>query len=228
MRQKEAVAIPNSLNEAKQYEVREAGQADSDSKSGGPIFEEEAEEDDLESDDERSSAEIEQDEQDEDHLHEENERAGEAGHHHDDEHDEHHADEHEVQELVGSPQAIAEAEADAAHENALHVAALGDHVENDAFHESHDEHGDTHEHGEHGSERHQQEGSETAPLVDDGVILLPGETRTRVPGAPPEPLGAFPRQSARVGGGNPRSRFQRPFRSGGRDRDPAGGSAVPG
>src|SRR5262249_38660996 len=60
-------------------------------------------------------------------------------------------------------------------------------------------------------------GSEAKAPED--AFLLPGETRSRIPGAPPE-QGEF-RQSARVGGGNPRSRFQRPFR-GGRDRGRGG------
>jgi ribonuclease G len=49
------------------------------------------------------------------------------------------------------------------------------------------------------------------------VILLPGETRAPRVGGPSAPREDFPRDSARIGG-NPRSRFQRPFRSGGRDR----------
>jgi ribonuclease G len=61
-------------------------------------------------------------------------------------------------------------------------------------------------------------GSEAATHIEEESILLPGETRApRVAGAP---HGDFPRDSARVGGGNPRSRFQRPFRGGGRDRGP--------
>jgi len=55
-----------------------------------------------------------------------------------------------------------------------------------------------------------------ASVVEEDVILLPGETR-----APRIAVRCssrrVPRSSARIGG-NPRSRFQRPFRSGGRDR----------
>ena len=54
------------------------------------------------------------------------------------------------------------------------------------------------------------------PVPDDGVILLPGETRSqRNPSAPREEF-APRRDSARIGS-DPRSRFQRPHR-GGRDR----------
>ena len=59
---------------------------------------------------------------------------------------------------------------------------------------------------------------EAPAIAEEESILLPGETRApRAAGAPRED---FPRDSARVGGGNPRSRFQRPFRGGGRDRGP--------
>src|SRR6266404_6528604 len=216
--EEEAKLLSTSVIEAKQDLVRQ--EVSAASTSGGAIFEEdEAEEDDEEeqSVDERSAAEVEQDEEDEEHFHEQNERAQESSERHEDqEHDEEHDGEHEhdVQEIVSSPQAVAEAEADAAHENALHVAALGDHIETDSAHESHEAQGE--------GEPHTHEGGTAPVYVNDNVILLPGETRARVPGQASEPLGEFPRQSARVGG-NPRSRFQRPFRSGGRDRGGRGG-----
>ncbi len=59
--------------------------------------------------------------------------------------------------------------------------------------------------------------AEPAPVINDDLILLPGETRAPRIGGPAAPREDFPRDSARIGG-NPRSRFQRPFRSGGRDR----------
>src|SRR4029077_7828496 len=59
--------------------------------------------------------------------------------------------------------------------------------------------------------------AEGAAVIEEDVILLPGETRAPRVGGAPAPLEDFPRDSARIGG-NPRSRFQRPFRSGGRDR----------
>jgi ribonuclease G len=103
--------------------------------------------------------------------------------------------------------ALAEAEADAAHESALHAAAIGDH--------------EVHEETEH--EPIEATGTESAPepvVAEDDSILLPGETRAPRSGAP-EPRQDFPRDSARIGG-NPRARFQRPYRSGGRDRDNRG------
>jgi ribonuclease G len=103
--------------------------------------------------------------------------------------------------------ALREAEADAAHESALHAAAIGDH--------------EIHEETEH--EPIEATGPESAPapaVAEDDSILLPGETRAPRSGAP-EPRPDFPRDSARIGG-NPRARFQRPFRSGGRDRDNRG------
>src|SRR5712692_291429 len=99
----------------------------------------------------------------------------------------------------------AEMEADAAHESAEHAAAIGGpHVAEE-------------EHAEPGLiEAPAREAlAKPAPLEDDS-ILLPGETRApRVAGAAERQ--DFPRDSARIGG-NPRSRFQRPYRSGGRDR----------
>ena len=204
--EEEATVLSTSVIEAKQDLVRQEVVAKS--ASGGAIFEEdevvEEEDEEEEATDERSAAEIAQDEDDEDQLHEENERA-EAS-------EEHEAEdrENERPESLSSPQAVAEAEADAAHENALHVAALGDHVEADSSHESPSE-----------SQDYSRESDDAHALVNDDVILLPGETRSRTPGQPQEPLAEFPRQAARVGG-NPRSRFQRPFRSGGRDRGRGG------
>jgi Rne/Rng family ribonuclease len=144
----------------------------------------------------------------------------------------------------------AEFAADVAQESAEHAAALGESVHADHEHAEHEhddaEHAET-EHGEHEHDEHahsEQEHSEHehleiehveeevisassgetvagAAIIEDDVILLPGETRSprsNAPGAPPE---EFPRDSARIGG-NPRSRFQRPFRSGGRDRGRSG------
>jgi hypothetical protein len=109
----------------------------------------------------------------------------------------------EAEELTAHE--LAEAEADAAHESAEaeHAAAIGEHAE-----------GEVPEHeviqtapGEHAA----------APrAVEEDTILLPGETRApRSASAPREDFP--PRDSARIGG-NPRARFQRPFRGGGRDR----------
>ena len=54
-----------------------------------------------------------------------------------------------------------------------------------------------------------------SPRIEED-ILLPGETRAPRTGGPGAPREDFPRNSARIGG-NPRSRFQRPYR-GGRSR----------
>jgi Rne/Rng family ribonuclease len=103
----------------------------------------------------------------------------------------------------------AEFEANAAHESAEHAAALGD--------------------SEHAVREHAEAevieaptGEIAAPpvVMEDDVILLPGETRSPRIGGPAAPREDFPRDSARIGG-NPRARFQRPQR-GGRDRGRGG------
>jgi len=60
-----------------------------------------------------------------------------------------------------------------------------------------------------------------ASVSEDIEVLLPGETRAPRSGGPSAPREDFPRDSARIGG-SPHSRFQRPFRSGGRGRDRGG------
>jgi ribonuclease G len=103
----------------------------------------------------------------------------------------------------------AEFEANAAHESAEHAAALGD--------------------SEHIVLEHAETEVVEAPtgeiaaapvVIEDDVILLPGETRAPRIGGPAAPREDFPRDSARIGG-NPRARFQRPQR-GGRDRGRGG------
>ena len=126
----------------------------------------------------------------------------------------------------------AEAEADFAHDSAIHAANLGEHEHTETGHvqEAEDEHEQEHEEEHAGSELLEAEHVEEevlsaapgetaveAPIVEEHVILLPGETRAPRVGGPSAPREEFPRSSARIGG-NPRSRFQRPFRSGGRDR----------
>jgi hypothetical protein len=122
----------------------------------------------------------------------------------------------------------AEAEADFAHDTALHAAGLGEHE-----HAEHELEHDRTE-SEHADSRHVLEGEHVeeevlsasasvesvaagAAIIEEDVILLPGETRAPRVGGASAPREDFPRDSARIGG-NPRSRFQRPFRSGGRDR----------
>jgi ribonuclease G len=150
-------------------------------------------------------AEFDDEEEDED---DEEESGDRHSHEHDAEEDSEEDDEEE--ELQVAPDAVqsstaserSEAEADAAHDDAHaeaeEVAALHSEVS--------------------GGEAADFSPSEIAAITEEESILLPGETRApRSAGAPRED---FPRDSARVGGGNPRSRFQRPFRGGGRDRGP--------
>jgi Rne/Rng family ribonuclease len=115
-----------------------------------------------------------------------------------------------------------EAEADAAHESAEHAAALGEHAES-----SHEETETSGAEKEHAEAIEAAAGESTAQPVAAGAdaILLPGETRAPHIGGLSEPREEFPRDSARIGG-NPRSRFQRPFR-GGRDRGRGGRSGRP-
>jgi ribonuclease G len=150
-------------------------------------------------------------EEEEDELEVEAEAAAEHEHHEElhaapgieasDEHIEEESD--EAEELLPHEHASAAAEADAAHEeaHAEHVAA-SERFEGESF-------GHEPEHINH------ELAAPSAPAEEESG-LLPGETRSpRVAGAPREDFA--PRDSARIGG-NPRSRFQRPYRSGGRDR----------
>jgi ribonuclease G len=108
-----------------------------------------------------------------------------------------------------------EAEAEAAHEEA-HADAEAEAAHEEAH--ATEEHADGYAADALTGEHHGAAVAEAAGYVEEDSILLPGETRApRATGAPRED---FPRDSARVGGGNPRSRFQRPFRGGGRDRGP--------
>jgi len=100
----------------------------------------------------------------------------------------------------------AEAEADAAHESAEDAGALGEHPE------SSPEEAETP-----AIEAAAGESNAEAVAAREEVSLLPGETRAPHLGGPSEPREDFPRDSARIGG-NPRSRFQRPFRGGRENR----------
>src|SRR5713226_5007586 len=116
----------------------------------------------------------------------------------------------------------AEFAADVAQEHAEHHAAHGEHEHDEHEHVDHE-----HVENEHAGREHAEQElisaapgesvAEGAAIIEDDVILLPGETRAPRIGGPSAPREDFPRDSARIGG-NPRSRFQRPFRSGGRDR----------
>jgi Rne/Rng family ribonuclease len=186
----EATVLSNSIIDAKQDLVRE--EVEADSAGGGALFEDDVDEDSEEDDEERELDEEESDE------------AEEA------------ANEPAVQEIASAPEAIAEAEADAAHENALHIAALGEHVIDDSQETEAELESVEGLEPETAAEEQDEIAASVAPQEDS--LLLPGETRA--PHTGNESQGEFPRQSARVGG-NPRSRFQRPFR-GGRDRDRGG------
>jgi len=126
--------------------------------------------------------------------------------------------EEEVEEVeAGRAADRAEFAADVAQEHAEHDAAVGaqGHGEHEHVENEHAEMG----HGEEEviSAAPGEPVAEGTAAVEDEVILLPGETRAPRTGGPAAPREDFPRDSARIGG-NPRSRFQRPFRSGGRDR----------
>jgi ribonuclease G len=195
--------LGTGLVEAKQEEVQEVAQVPA--LAGDTIFEEEeeeeieeVEEDQAENEAEESHAEVSQLTDDET---------------------------AEVEE--GRAANRAEAEADAAHESAEHHAALELH---DEEHAASSEQDAEHHEGTHGQEETERANAGNASVdnlasatsashvAEDDIILLPGETRApRSVGGAPAPREEFPRDSARVGG-NPRQRFQRPFRSGGRDR----------
>jgi ribonuclease G len=190
--EEDVAVISSSLIEAKHEETQ--AHAAADTLVGGAVFDEE---DDEEEENETHDSVEEVEEHEEIH-------AGEAA-----------GDSRDVgaEEIAAietralDAHALREAEADAAHESALHAAAIGD--------------AEVHEEIEH--ERIEATGTESAPapsVAEDDSILLPGETRAPRSGAP-EPRQDFPRDSARIGG-NPRARFQRPYRSGGRDRDNRG------
>ena len=215
-------ALASGLVEAKQEEVQEV--VGVNPLVGSTIFEEEADEEEETELDSESETETETETEDA-HSAEVSELTDE-----------------ETEEVeAGRAANRAEAAADAAHDSAEHAAALGIHDDEHAVdahshseHEVSEGHGEEHEESEaQGEESHQdhetgdtQRGSSDEQVssiaansaVEDDVMLLPGETRApRSAGGSSAPREDFPRDSARVGG-NPRSRFQRPFRSGGRDR----------
>ena len=200
--EEEATVLSASLIDAKQDLVREEVHADP--AGGGAIFEDEEDEEEeveLEEEAEHAEAVAESSELD----------------------DEEEVPEPAVQEIVSAPQAVAEAEADAAHENALHIAALGEHIEIEASHHEQEGAESELEIEEEESavidDEHEEQIAASPEPVEETAFLLPGETRSPHTGL--ESQGEFPRQSARVGG-NPRSRFQRPFRGRDRGRDRGG------
>jgi len=123
---------------------------------------------------------------------------------------------------AGRAASRAEFAADVAQEHAEHAAAHGSHEHGEQEHVEHE-----YVEAEHVEEEvlsaaaHSESVAQTPAVIEDDAILLPGETRAPRIGGPAAPREDFPRDSARIGG-NPRSRFQRPFRSGGRDRGRSG------
>jgi Rne/Rng family ribonuclease len=116
----------------------------------------------------------------------------------------------------------AEFAADVAQEHAEHHAAHGGHEHDEPEPAEQDDVETEHVEAEHLEEEvisaaPGESAAESAAVIEEDLILLPGETRAPRVGGPSAPREDFPRDSARIGG-NPRSRFQRPFRSGGRDR----------
>jgi len=131
----------------------------------------------------------------------------------------------------------AEFAADVAHESAEHIVSLSEHPElQEEVHGAELDHAESEEEDPasetQSSEEHFEvdpahseaeaiaastgEGIVAASVSGEAELLLPGETRSPRSGrAPSGPREDYPRDSARIGG-NPRSRFQRPFR--GRDR----------
>ncbi|MGB7729092.1 MAG: Rne/Rng family ribonuclease, partial [Candidatus Acidiferrum sp.] len=184
--EEEVAALSARLVEAKHEETQ--ARADADTLAGGPDFDEEEAEEGAE------------EEGEEEELHEDHEEHQE----HEEEAEEHHEEHHEeVHAEAGHPGVSSEREedhaglsegerADLAHDEAL------EHVEAEAAMAS------------------TAEGTVSEAVVEDDVVLLPGETRSpRSGSAPREEF--VRRDSARIGS-DPRSRFQRPHRGGGRDR----------
>jgi len=191
----QVAALAADFAEAKHEETAE--EAEADALAGGAVFEEDETEEETEEAEEVHTEEVSE-------LSEEETEEVEAG------------------------RAVNRAEfaADVAQESAEHAAAVGEHHEGEADHSTPDlqaQHEEEHLDIEHThSETEVLAASAGEPvaeaaIIEDDVILLPGETRSPRIGGPSAPREDFPRDSARIGG-NPRSRFQRPFRSGGRDR----------
>jgi ribonuclease G len=191
----QVAALASGFVEAKHEETSE--EAEADAIVGGAEFDEEESEEPLEEAEETAVVEVSE------------------------------LSEEEVEEVeAGRAANRAELAADVAQEHAEHDAVHGthDHEEHAHLADEHAGHEHTdHEHSEPEPVEHEMAAaageavSEGAAIIEEDVILLPGETRAPRVGGPAAPREDFPRDSARIGG-NPRSRFQRPFRSGGRDR----------
>jgi len=194
--EEQLAALSANVVEAKHEETQ--ARADADTLVGGAAFDEE-EEETHEADE---------------HLHDEEDRED---------------SEHEESERARED---AEDEADREHQEAIDASESDLHAEHDSEQESahesdHESEHDSEQHTSHASEEFvtrvesesyaslSAQGETTESIIEEDVVLLPGETRTpRDPNAPREEF--IRRDSARIGS-NPRSRFQRPQR-GGRDR----------
>src|SRR4029077_20656988 len=194
--EEQLAALSANVVEAKHEETQ--ARADADTLVGGAAFDED-EEETHEADE---------------HLHDEEDRED---------------SEHEESERARED---AEDEADREHQEAIDASESDLHAEHDSEQESahesdHESQHDSEQHTSHASEEFvtrvesesyaslSAQGETTESIIEEDVVLLPGETRTpRDPNAPREEF--IRRDSARIGS-NPRSRFQRPQR-GGRDR----------
>jgi ribonuclease G len=193
--EEDVAVISTNLMEVKHEETQ--AHADADSTVGGAVFEEEEEEEDEEEgteDETHESDHSASEEREEIHASEEADLAHEE------------AEEAAEEQEAADSHALAEEEADAAHDSALHAAEAGEHATGEMAEREHE------------PVQAAAAASAGSAAVEDDSVLLPGETRAPRAGSY-EAREDFPRDSARIGSGNPRARFQRPYRSGGRDRD---------
>jgi ribonuclease G len=213
----QVAALASDLAEAKHEEA--AAEAEADAVVGGAVFEEEDAEEETESESEEEAE-----------TREEVQAETGSG-----------LSPEDVAEVEAHRAADrAEFAADVAHESAEHIVSLSEHPElQEEIHgvelvhaESEEEEpapeaqsSEAHEESFEVEQVHSEaeviaasagEGVVEASVSEDAEFLLPGETRApRTSGGPSRSREDYPRDSARIGG-NPRSRFQRPFR--GRDR----------
>ncbi|MGB8473083.1 MAG: Rne/Rng family ribonuclease [Candidatus Acidiferrum sp.] len=202
----QASALSSELAGAKHEET--SNRADADALAGGAEFEEdETEEEETQEADQQEEEQQEEERQEEERQEEERQEEAQQDAAEDQAAAESELSEEETADVEARRAADrAEFEANAAHESAEHAVALGDSSE------TVDEHVEPEV-----NEVSAAEPVAETPILEDDVILLPGETRSPRLGGPSAPREDFPRSSARIGG-NPRARFQRPQR-GGRDRD---------
>ena len=205
--EEQAVVLSSELVEAKHEETSDL--ADADALSGGAEFDEEEEE--AEALNAASEAALsEEEEAEEEEREEERREEAQLDAAEDQAAAESELTEEETAEVEARRAADrAEFEANAAHESAEHVVALGD-SEHIVLESAESE----------PIEASAAEPIAEAAMIEEDVILLPGETRSPRVAGPSAPREDFPRDSARIGG-NPRARFQRPMR-GGRDRGRGG------